>query len=695
MIPAILSALVSAPSPIISAPLSFPVTGSPGNVVVWSESGFVIGADKSGIAVAAAVDGPARILALGHNGYFSTWNQLQAKEFFSKGVRWTARSEDPTVFVVGNLAIGKDLALAGFSVQTQSAWKAVPGAVTIVDAHDITAQDIPKIRQYLADGGGLVTAATGWGWQMLNPAKRLTEFNGNLVLRPYGIGFGGNFCEPEAGNKFTFLPTDITAANSGYAWRKLMQKQQVSPSEGNAALALLSALPSTDPYLKPKIAALGDPKGIQITEASPLTSKMARERTLVAVHHQQIVSGDITGASPFAASFPGSVDRTIDRISKTVVLDETNQRWQSTGLYAAPGEVITIQTSSKLADGKSLAIQIGCHTDALWGLNKWTRFPEVSQNTPVNAPNMKISSSFGGLIYVDVKKPLGASGQTVRITGGVEALHYVLGKTSYTDWEQQRVRAKAPWAEIETRRMVITVPVESARNVADPRPVALFWDRVADATAELATINKNRGFKERYVADRQISAGYMHSGYPIMTWLDVRDMVVDARKLQAEGSWGHFHEIGHNHQNSDWTFEGTGEVTVNLFTLYSFDTVVGKRPADRTFDPESCLKVYRAFANGGTFEKWKDDPFVALTMYAQLQNEFGWEAYKAVFAEYLTMPKERRPKTDQDKRDLWMVTFSQYVGLNLRPFFEAWKVPTRKETLQEIGKLPVWMPKGM
>jgi hypothetical protein len=30
--------------------------------------------------------------------------------------------------------------------------------------------------------------------------------------------------------------------------------------------------------------------------------------------------------------------------------------------------------------------------------------------------------------------------------------------------------------------------------------------------------------------------------------------------------WGHFHELGHNHQDSIWTWECTGEVTVNFFS---------------------------------------------------------------------------------------------------------------------------------
>jgi len=68
----------------------------------------------------------------------------------------------------------------------------------------------------------------------------------------------------------------------------------------------------------------------------------------------------------------------------------------------------------------------------------------------------------------------------------------------------------------------------------------------------------------------------MHSGYPIMTLLDVLTAKgermlppqVDIVHLTTEGSWGHVHEIGHNMQRSWWGPSGCGEVTNNIFSLW-------------------------------------------------------------------------------------------------------------------------------
>ncbi len=185
----------------------------------------------------------------------------------------------------------------------------------------------------------------------------------------------------------------------------------------------------------------------------------------------------------------------------------------------------------------------------------------------------------------------------------------------------------------------------------------------------------------------------MHAGYPIMTWLDAAPRFMNLELLRRKGDWGMFHEMGHNHQRGEWTFGGTGEVTCNLFTLYVIETVCPKAPARKGFTPEAMAKTMKKhIAGGADFRKWQRGPFLALVMYVQLKDAFGWDAYKKVFAEYRKLPPRRRPRNDAEKRDQWMVRFSRTVGRNLGPFFEAWGVPTSKKARDSIARLPTWMP---
>ena len=281
------------------------------------------------------------------------------------------------------------------------------------------------------------------------------------------------------------------------------------------------------------------------------------------------------------------------------------------------------------------------------------------------------------------------------MAGAVEAPRYIHGKTSVEEWKTKLRNAPAPWAELETKKVILSVPSAKIRQLDDPDALMAAWDAILDAQADLATIPRDRKRPERIVPDTQISAGYMHSGYPIMTWLDGSvDTSLSTAQMKA-GSWGHFHELGHNHQVGDWTFDGTGEVTCNLFSLYVMETVCGQ-PSGRGHDamePASVEKRLRKhLETRAVFERWKADPFLALTMYHQLRTGFGWEAFKKVFAEYRDLPNAQRPKNDDEERDQWMVRFSRATGKNLGPFFQTWGVPTSQAARDSIQGLPGWMP---
>jgi hypothetical protein len=97
---------------------------------------------------------------------------------------------------------------------------------------------------------------------------------------------------------------------------------------------------------------------------------------------------------------------------------------------------------------------------------------------------------------------------------------------------------------------------------------------------------------------------------------------------------------------------------------------------------------------GAPFEKWKRDPFLALQTYALLWQRFGWDAFRKTFRAYDDLAEADRPKTDEEKRDLFVITMSRTIGRNLQPYFEAWGVPLSPRVEKAIGHLSVWMPAG-
>lgn len=158
--------------------------------------------------------------------------------------------------------------------------------------------------------------------------------------------------------------------------------------------------------------------------------------------------------------------------------------------------------------------------------------------------------------------------------------------------------------------------------------------------------------------------------------------------------WGLPHELGHQVQNPLWSFEGAVEPTANLFALYVIEKlchipVASNQQGSQEFRAAQMAKYNFAKPD---FERWKQDQWIGTATYVQMQQAFGWEAFQSAFAQYLKLPETQQPKSDDEKRDQWMVRFSRQVHRNLGPFFQAWGIPTSETARASIADLPAWMP---
>lgn len=693
--------------------------GSPGRVCVFGDQAFpvVVGNATKGVfqpVVGAARLGTGRIVVFGHNGYFSSESAKEADtaKFLANCITWAAKgAAKPAVVTLGAKSWSDALTASGVASSPANLAALTPSQVLVADAGRIQAKDAEAIVKFIKAGGGFVTATTGWGWKQLNPGKELaTDLVVNRILTQAGLAIADGSLSDTTTDGFAVganIPL-LVHAGRALAAAEATASSNAKLSKADAALASASilgameCLPPSDTVFLPRVRKLAaNPKANAVpTPQTPVRADNLVGRILVTMEGQSLAktAPEQTRAHPAAETFPGGVPPSAPRLGATTVTINTSVRdWHSTGLYAAPGEVITVTVPANAAK-KKLRVRIGAHKDELWHLDSWKRFPEITRSFPIDNAVTKAANAFGGLIYIEVPRDCTLGNVPVQIAGAVAAPVYFHGQTTPEQWRATIRNHPAPWGELVSSKVIVTLPNNVLRSLDDPKALMETWDQILDLVAELATIPKERERPERIVCDEQISAGYMHSGYPIMTWMDQPQNFASRASL-IKGNWGIFHELGHNHQVKDWTFEGTGEVTCNLFSFYVYDKLCGVKPRDYVHGGGSVpvIELHKKyFATGApSFERWKADPFTALCMYAQLQDAFGWETYQKLFAEYRALPDSQRPKTEQERRDQWMQRFSKAIGKNLAPFFRKWGVPISDAAANSVASLPAWMPPAM
>jgi hypothetical protein len=680
--------------------------GVPGFVTVYGANaeavavGATANATRSAV-LAVATAGLGRVGAFSHDGYLASaaFGAGQTQRLLLNLARWASRKDSPRVGAIGAPDIVTMARANNLQADAATADNAASFDVVFVRGSAYTRADAEKLRDYVDRGGGLIAAATGWGWAQLNPNLTLRDDAPfNTMFAGAGIQWTDGTVSRTTANGFTTRVVIPRAVHAESAWTMADSGAAPTAAERNQLSQTLTQavrfLPREEPVWTPRLTALFE-REVVPSARNPIGAARMMDRLAIAVQSQVLdeTPAQEVRAHKAAAVFPGAVASDAARVSRQVKIALHVPDRHSLGLYAAAGEPLRIEIPAS-ATGLGLRVRIGAHSDNLFNVDTWRRMPVIARTWPLNKRETIVASPYGGVVYIE--SPRGRTGEIeVAIEGAVEAPLYISGVTDPAEWNTIRERP-GPWAEIGSDRMIVTVPSELVRGIDDPEHVARTWIRLLDLAADLAQIPIERARPERFVTDEQISAGYMHAGYPLMCHLDQAANLADPAHILTAGNWGFFHEVGHNHQSADWTFDGTIEVTVNLFSLYIYEHLTGIPPKRHPRGNDAFLREQMAkydFARPD-FEKWKADPFLALAMYVQLQHAFGWDTYKSIFAKYLALPAAERPRNDAEKRDQWLTRYSREVGRNLGPFFQKWGVPVSAEALRSVEGLPVWMPEG-
>ena len=403
--------------------------------------------------------------------------------------------------------------------------------------------------------------------------------------------------------------------------------------------------------------------------------------------------------SRFADIFPGIVpeDATVVSNEKVKVnLDYADLaylrmlvapgNWQSTGLYAPPGCTITIELPDMI---EHLDVQVGAHTDKLGHLMTWDRAPIVALRDTLKPGTNQISSPFGGLIYLIPRKSENGKNATVTISGAVKAPYFILGETDVTEWNETIKKHPAPWAELQGKNVIHTVPSSIIQDLVSPDELMRNWDDLVNQYSKLVGLEENQPLphrtpdrQHRYTSDIQISAGYMHAGYPMMIPIEpAAAQTVDFSRIKdLHDGWGFWHEMGHEYQQVPWFWNDIVEVSVNIYSLYMQDYY--RNPSRLLTVDKNGLTYYDVAFE---FLKSKDPDknfnqiglFERLVMIRQLQMAYDWDFFTNLHTAYRELPEKSLPENnnEQAKIDKFVVISSEVSGENLLEFFSLWGMP--------------------
>ncbi|WP_409345620.1 M60 family metallopeptidase [Paenibacillus sp. MBLB4367] len=591
--------------------------------------------------------------------------------------------------------------------------------------------DIPYLEAYVRNGGSIAVAAKGWVLETYASNYLGDSYKGKTaslgvdypiqrLLNKFGLGLMNNTATKTNG---TLPAPTVEQAKGAHVLTLMGQAKAIEAGTLDLGQVKLGP-PGADAKTKLTIMAaiLGGTIGA-LTPASPLyaavqsgiddlsrlafpldKSKAPYSSALLAFVLNRVSQEASPAKSPFADHFPGIVPDNAPIVNRKPV--EVNfdlpdfsylrmayppGAWISTGLYAPAGKEIVIDVPAGTED---LDVQIGAHTDNLTSKDIWKRIPAVTKRQKLVPGLNKIQSAYGGLLYLIPTKAKPATKTTVTVSGGVSAPYYVSGQTSLEDWIGSIRSNPAPWAELQGRRAIVTVPSSLIRNLDDPKALMDKWDAIIDHYDELTGLSPEGALPHRspvalpfrYVDDVQISAGSAHAGYPMM-FDNYGTKLTDVANVTAKG-WGIWHESGHEYQQNPWKWGAIVEVSVNIYSLYVQEKfgnasnllsrdAQGKDSYDKAFAYLSSDFPGKTYGNTSQL-----DLFSELVLFKQLQLAYGWDFYTAMHTYYRDMPANQVPQNDQQKIDTFVVTASQLSGENLLSFFDKWAVPYTKDPIR-------------
>lgn len=667
----------------------------PGHMVAYGPTAYVIsnypGENLGDPMVAAATLGQGRVIALPDHQWLnmdSYGGDPSMATFYQNGIAWLADSSDLTISVVtyDNPAIANWLTSRGYTNvvnATSGTLSSTLGGADVFVAgwlgSNISASILQTITDYVSGGGGLFLADYGigydWWW-----GQTTENIPGNKLLRPSGLAFtktgyhgGGAQTIQRAVGQMSF--EDVLSLVADWS--------SASEAEKTQAAALLtkidSALADTDTLQAQLDAtALASAGTLHPTPTTPVSDSF--EKAILTWESNYLLSLPVTQTVAHPTALP--VGATAPRVSATrtfTVPDGHATIRIPTGLYAAPGEIVTI------------GLPAGYHTLGLRARishlrtdlsdSSFYHMPFQQVYFDLSAPNVAIASPYGGLISIEAESgENGINNTTFSFDNVVEAPYYVHGVTTDAEWNGGIRDRETPFGVLVTEKTIHVIESEAhLRALSDPERVMQIWEDMIRNIEEFYSYTTYRPLRIHH--DYQPVGGF--STFPQS--YDVGRVMLDYSELVNYGHALTHHEYGHIIDPSEMIIRNFSEASPNFGGIYA-----SRFYGPFTYRPKGAKERINRYEASQSADLWATAPHTRhhekITPFICLADAFGWDKLIDVIAAL----KLTNPASDQDKLDNWLTLYSNEVGYDLSPFFAQWQLTPSASALAAVSSLPLW-----
>lgn len=434
------------------------------------------------------------------------------------------------------------------------------------------------------------------------------------------------------------------------------------------------------------------------------SSPAVPDNITVSASTRQATNDGIIPARQFILDQPGTPHGL--RISQQRVYDQTPL--QSTGFWVKKGDVLNITvTLPANVSAPYLEAFISVPHDRTY---QYTH----AQRQQVKAGNNTVRVDQDGILYIAHYTDAIAGDIKIDIQGGQPFPRFILKQNTPDDWNRMLADAEmqaSPYVELLSDRMMITLRrsiAEQSITAADVSDMLATWDKIVTWTEDQYGItesdpkSKHRRISHRFhfvdgvppqgVVNNDTCYGALNS----WTWRlqacydDAMRTVVHGPGM-AQNGWGPWHELGHQFQMEGQKWDGMGEVSVNLTSLYV------QRELGARSRLEAAGDWYKAFTYFKQAERdyHSQDLFVKVAMLWQLDLTFGKDFYAKlgrIYRDMTTFPDKHGEKIQR-----FILETSKLAGYNLVPFYDQWGLPADAATRQTLDQLalplmkdPIW-----